>query len=145
MYLSLYLVDEALLHSENVYTRVCTPVYTQRVHTVTGIVQKGAQRGHELGYPTINIPFFNTNISGIYAARVYIKDEAPYLAAAFADPKRGVLEAHLLDFEDDLYGMEATIELLEKIRDAARYESDAALKAAIGDDIAKVHRYFGTI
>jgi len=107
-----------------------------------GIVQKGRGRGRELGYPTINIPLTDSSITGIYAARVYVKDSAPYIAAAFADSSRGVLEAHLLDFEDDLYGLEITIELHKKIREAADFESEKVLKEAIESDIAITREYF---
>ena len=60
----------------------------------------------------------------------------------FADPARGVLEAHLLDFSDDLYGMEITVELHKKLREAADFESDAELRNAIAQDIASVREYF---
>ena len=67
-------------------------------------------------------------------ARVVL-DGALYKAAAFADPSRTLLEAHLLDFADDAYGKEITVELLEKIRDAHRFENDEMLKAAIASDV----------
>lgn len=107
-----------------------------------GVVQKGSQKGRALGYPTVNIPLADASIDGVYAARVLVAGEAPYLAAAFADQARRVLEAHLLDFSDDLYGMPVTIELSEKLRDSHVYEDDARLRAAIAEDIAKVREYF---
>lgn len=110
--------------------------------TYTGIVQKGQRRGHELGYPTVNIPLVDTALSGVYAGRVSIKDEAPYMAAIFADPARGVLEAHVLDFSNDLYGLEVTIEPLEKIRDSAAFDDDETLRRAIKSDIARIRDYF---
>lgn len=108
----------------------------------TGIVQKGAQRGTELGYPTVNISYTDSDVFGIYAARVHIKDEAPYMAAAFADPAQKLLEAYILDFSDDLYGLEVTIELIEKIRESAKFDSDVLLREAIEGDVQKVRAYF---
>ena len=111
-----------------------------------GIVKKGEGRGRSLGYPTVNIPLTDDSISGIYAARIKVKDdEAPYIAAAFADPARGLLEAFILDFNDDLYGCEIEIELLHKIRDAKKFDDDAALRAAIADDIKNIRAYFKTL
>ena len=110
--------------------------------TYAGIVEAGSRRAAALGYPTINIPLTDASVAGIYAARVYVKDSAPYIAAAFADSSRGVLEAHLLDFEDDLYGLEITIELHKKIREAADFESEKVLKEAIESDIAITREYF---
>jgi len=110
-----------------------------------GAVLKGEDRGRALGFPTANVPLADGSVSGIYAARVKIRpDEAPYPAAVYADTKRGLLEAHLLDFNDELYGCEIEIELFKKIRDTERFDSDAALRAAIADDIKKVREYFDT-
>ena len=106
-----------------------------------GIVQKGTKRAASLGFPTVNIPLDNQNVSGIYAAVVRIGDNE-HRAAAFADQKRKVLEAHILDATLDLYGKEIIIKLLKKIRDDKTFESDDALRAAIADDIEKVREYF---
>jgi riboflavin kinase/FMN adenylyltransferase len=110
--------------------------------TFQGIVQKGKRRGHALGYPTANIPLGDGDMPGVYAARVYIEGEAPYMAAVFTDASRKILEAHLLDFSDNLYGRDVRIELLTKIRESADFQSDAELREAITDDIAKVREYF---
>ena len=116
---------------------------TQSVSRVSGTVLKGAKRGRALGYPTANIPLLGSTLSGVYAAKVTVRaGEAPHVAAVFADPARGVLEAHLLDFSDDLYGMEITVELHKKLREAADFESDAELRNAIAQDIASVREYF---
>ncbi len=109
-----------------------------------GVVQRGERRGTVLGFPTANIAYLDDFISGIYAARVRLKkDEASYMAAVYADQKRKLLEAHLLDFNDELYGCEIDIVLLKKIRDAAVFGDDIALRAVIKDDIARVREYFG--
>jgi riboflavin kinase / FMN adenylyltransferase len=112
------------------------------VQQFKGIVQKGKHRGRELGYPTLNIPLSDTTISGVYAGRVIVKDEAPYRAAIFADPSRRLLEAYILDFSDDLYGLEVSIEIHKKLRDAKKYDTDALLKEAIAGDVNTVREYF---
>jgi riboflavin kinase / FMN adenylyltransferase len=107
---------------------------------IQGVVQRGEGRGGALGYPTINLPLAGT-VSGVYAGRVQAKGEV-YTSAIFADPARGIIEAHLLDFRDDLYGSEAIIEVHEKIRDTKKFDTEDALKEAIADDVAKVREYF---
>ena len=108
-----------------------------------GIIQKGSGYATKLGFPTVNIPLADDSISGIYAARVTVKEgEAPYMAAVFADQKRKILEAHILDFNDDLTGQSVTIELFEKLRDSKEFADEAALRAAIADDVAKTREYF---
>ena len=114
--------------------------------TYTGIVQKGDQRGHALGFPTANILLTDGALSGIYAARVTLKaGDTPYMAAAYADQKRGLLEAHLLDFSDDLYGLEISIELCKKIRERKEFAGMDALKEAIGEDITAIRAYFKSV
>ncbi len=107
-----------------------------------GVVQRGKGRGRELGFPTANIALPQKNVTGIYAAKAYLKGEAPYMAAVFADPVRGLLEAHLLDFEGNLYDTPMRVELLEKLRDTILYGDEAHLKEAIAEDIARVRKYF---
>ena len=107
----------------------------------SGIVQKGAQRGMALGFPTVNIPLDDTSVSGIYAATVKVGEEE-YEAAAYADQKRKLLEAHLLDFSADLYGWNIKIELLKKIRENKKFKDDASLRTAIVKDLIAVQAYF---
>ena len=107
----------------------------------TGIVQENSRRGTELGFPTINIPLGDDSLSGIYAAKVKVGEEK-YWAAAYADQKRNVLEAHLLDLNKDLYGWNVTIELFEKIRETRQFKNDAELQKAIAEDIVAVRAYF---
>ncbi|HEV3244826.1 MAG TPA: riboflavin kinase [Candidatus Paceibacterota bacterium] len=106
-----------------------------------GIVQKGQERGKQLGFPTVNIPLIGEQASGIFAAKVFI-DDKEYFAAAYANISRRILEAHILNFSGDLYGKEIEIELLEKIRDDEKFNDEAGLKAAIAADVAKVREYF---
>lgn len=107
----------------------------------SGIVQKGEERGKALGFPTINIPLADDSVSGIYAARVSVKG-SEYVAAAYVDTRRKLLEAHLLHFEDDLYGLPVTITLVHKIRDAQRFDTEDELKRAITADVKAVRAYF---
>lgn len=107
----------------------------------SGIIQKGDGRGKALGFPTINIPVDDETLSGIYAAIVTIKDST-YNAAVYADTRRKLLEAHLLHFNDDLYGMEVSIELKQKIRDDERFTDEHTLKEQIKQDIVAIEEYF---
>jgi len=107
----------------------------------TGIVEAGSKRAAALGYPTINIPLADTDVSGVFVALVKVGEEK-YEAAAFADQRRKLLEAHLLDFAKDLYGWNVKIELLKKIRENKKFTDDETLRAAIAGDVAAVRAYF---
>ena len=110
------------------------------MQTIIGVVEVGKKHGAELGFPTANIPLDNADLSGIYVGRVLVGDDS-YNAALYADPPRGVLEAHLLDFTGDLYGKMITIEIGEKVRDKKQFKDDAEARETIKDDIARIREY----
>lgn len=109
--------------------------------TYEGMVEKGKGTGKKLGYPTVNIRLTDPEPSGIYAAIVRVEGKA-YPAAGFADQARALLEAHILDFEGDLYGKTVTIELRHKIRDRALFTEAKALEAAIAADVSTIRTWF---
>ncbi len=98
-----------------------------------GIVTGGSARAYKLGYPTANIPLPDATVSGIYAACVTLEGKT-YQAVAFADPVRGILEAHLFDFSGDLYGKEIQVSLSEKLRESQEFASEEELRAAMQRD-----------
>ena len=110
----------------------------------SGLVIRGSQRAATLGYPTINLAIDHMNVDGIFAATVMIGGKQ-HMAAAFADPLRGLLEAYILDLREDLYGREAKISLHKKIRRNPHFENDEALKAAIASDVDEVRAYFSIL
>ncbi|MBV9159907.1 MAG: riboflavin kinase [Candidatus Kaiserbacteria bacterium] len=112
------------------------------MHVFTGIVIKGKRRGTALGYPTLNIPLPpGSDVAGIYAGHAWLGHDE-YRAAIFADPARGILEVHLLDFSSDAYGKQLDVQILKKIREAKSFDTDEALKQAIAEDIGAVRQYF---
>lgn len=106
-----------------------------------GIVAGGSARASSLGYPTANIPLTEGGISGVYAALVSFEG-TDYPAVAFADPVRKVLEAHLFDVSENLYGKEITVELLKKLRDTKVFSDDEALKRAMEEDARNARAHF---
>jgi riboflavin kinase / FMN adenylyltransferase len=110
----------------------------------SGTVVRGSQRAATLGYPTINLALDNMNLDGIFAATVTI-DGRERMAAAFADPLRGLLEAYILDVHEDFYGREAKISLHKKIRRNQHFANDELLRAAIAADVETVRAYFANL
>lgn len=107
----------------------------------TGLVTGGSRKAAQLGYPTANILLADTEVSGIYAARV-VSEGQEYSAVAYADQTRHILEAHLFRFSGDLYGKEITVTLEMKLRDSERFDTEDALKEAVENDIAAARAYF---
>ena len=106
-----------------------------------GVVVAGDQRGGTLGYPTANLqvdPNLLVPRYGIYAgstlghrAAVSIGTNPHY----GGDERR--IEPFLLDFDGDLYGRRLVVELWERLRDEAVFESEAALVEQIGRDVER--------
>jgi riboflavin kinase / FMN adenylyltransferase len=114
-----------------------------RPYQVSGQVTPGERRGRLLGVPTINLstlpPQKLLPPDGVYAVRVEwrggrldgMMNQGP--KPTFADGRR-TLEAHLFDFEGDLYGEWVRIEWVERLRDIERFASVEALKRQLDDD-----------
>jgi riboflavin kinase / FMN adenylyltransferase len=105
---------------------------------VEGIVVHGDHRGRLLGFPTANLqtpPDVLVPQLGIYAGATLDRRAAVSIGTnpTYGGTERRA-EAHLLDFDGDLYGRRLVVELWERLRDEARFESEAALVDAIRAD-----------
>ncbi len=119
-----------------------------RDHEVRGLVERGDGRGAaELGYPTANVAVdagIQLPAPGIYAGW-YVRPGGEAMAAAIslgwrptfarASPPL-LLEAHVLDFEGDLYGEQAAVRFRQRLHDEERFESVDALVAQIERDVS---------
>lgn len=87
-----------------------------------GVVEKGDQRGRELGYPTANMatPTGFGLAQGVYAVRARLGDRLLDGVAAFGKPmfdnQRPPFETHLFDFSGDIYGQTLSVALICHIR-----------------------------
>lgn len=97
-----------------------------------GIVQKGDQRGRELGYPTANVPLGETihPAYGVYAAWVRVEGEENWRMSAtnigirpMFEIATALVEAHILDFSGDIYGKRLDIRPVLKIRNEEKFSS----------------------
>ena len=119
-----------------------------RPFAIEGEVQHGDARGRELGYPTANLAMgeYLRPAYGIYAVRVWIDDHHPYAGVAnlgtrpMFDPPQELLEAHLFDFDGDLYGRRIEVALHHFIRPEAKFNSLQALTAQMDRDSAEARR-----
>ncbi len=111
---------------------------------VEGMVVEGDRRGRELGIPTANLdvpPNLLLPPYGIYAGAARGPALAPHRAAVSigVNPQYGGgeqrVEAFLLDFDGELYGQRLVIELWQRLRDEAAFETERALLDQIALDI----------
>jgi riboflavin kinase/FMN adenylyltransferase len=108
---------------------------------VPGTVVLGDQRGGTLGFPTANLavsPELLVPKNGIYAGFAMGHRIAVSIGTNphYGGTERRV-EAYLLDYEGDLYGQPLVVELWERLRDEAAFDSEAALVAAIAGDVER--------
>jgi len=113
-----------------------------RPFAMGGHVVRGAQLGRKLGYPTANlrIPYGRAPVHGIFAVRVSGAglDDWPGVASLGTRPTvagtEPLLEAHLFDFDGDLYGRLLSVEFIAKLRDERHFASLDALVAQMAED-----------
>jgi riboflavin kinase / FMN adenylyltransferase len=104
-----------------------------------GVVVTGDQRGGTLGYPTANLrvdPDLLVPRFGIYAGSTLGHRAAISIGT---NPHYGGgerrIEPFLLDFDGDLYGQRLVVELWQRLRDEAVFDSEEALVEQIGRDV----------
>jgi riboflavin kinase/FMN adenylyltransferase len=115
-----------------------------RPFELDGVVVAGDQRGGTLGFPTANLaldPLLATPRFGIYAGSALDHRAAVSIGTNphYGGTERRI-EPYLLDFEGDLYGRRILVELWERLRDEASFESEAELVAQIARDVDATRR-----
>lgn len=116
-----------------------------RFYSVVGEVVHGDYRGRLLGFPTANLKVRAERIvppDGVYAGYAWVGEER-YGAVmnvgvrpTFGDHER-LLEAHLLDFDGDLYGTDLMVEFVERLRAEVKFDSAQKLMAQMHEDKAQ--------
>jgi len=122
-----------------------------RPHELRGRVIEGDRRGRELGFPTANIAVTEEMClpaDGIYAGTFTGAEGVERPAAInlgrrptfYEDGGLRLLEPHLIDFSGDLYGQEAAVRFVERIRAEERFDSVEALVEAMHRDVDVARR-----
>jgi riboflavin kinase/FMN adenylyltransferase len=126
-----------------------------RPYSISGHVLYGKQLGRELGFPTINLavstlrPNEKPVTSGIFVAQVHGVKSHPIPAVASLGVRPSVestgqvlLETHLFDFNQSIYGQIVCVELLERLHEERKYPNLETLQAAIQHDALIARQYF---
>lgn len=117
-----------------------------RPYTITGEIIDGDRRGRTIGFPTANVRSYNEVLpsAGVYAGRLRVLgDEAVSLPAVtnvglrptFGDQQGFMAEAHVIDFEGDLYGQGVELTFEHHLRPEHKFESVEALREQISLDV----------
>ena len=127
--------------------------YLGRPYSIVGRVAPGSRLGRELGFPTANIALRRKNapLQGVFAVTMTGVGSRPWPGVANIGSRPTVdsepivlLEVHLFDFDQDIYGRLVEVQFRHKIRDEQRFDGVAALRAQIARDAQAARDYFAT-
>lgn len=122
-----------------------------RPFELRGLVEHGDARGRALGFPTANVAVAGDMAlpgNGVYAGWYVRPDGTEHPAAInigrrptfYDDNGLLLVEAHLLDFDDDLYGERPRVRFAQRLRDEVRFDGLDALIAQLHRDVETTRR-----
>lgn len=123
-----------------------------RPYRMCGRVAHGDKIGRTIGIPTANIHLHRkvSPVQGIYVVEVFgLQGEpVPGVASVGTRPTvggtRALLEIHLFDFKQDIYGRYLNIDFLHKLRDEEKFDSLDEMKVRINQDMDEARAWFKT-
>lgn len=120
-------------------------------YSICGRVAQGDKLGRTLGFPTANIKMLrrNTPIRGVFAVTMTGIDNQVFQGVANVGIRptvegnhKVILETHLFNFDQDIYGRYVSVQFKQKIRNEIRFESLDELKEQICLDVDAAKAFF---
>lgn len=115
-----------------------------RLFEYEGIIETGNRLGRTLGFPTINILIPEDKYvvrRGVYLTRTIVEgrvynsiSNVGKKPTIVEEVKKDIIETHLYDFDDDIYGKEATVQLMDFVRDERLFKDIDELKRQVLSD-----------
>ena len=139
-------IREALAHGD----LLTASLLLGRPYAMSGRIAHGDKRGRTIGFPTANVYLHRASspVAGVFAVEVEGIAAAPVPGVAnvgsrpTVDGTRSLLEVHLFDFTDDIYGKYVQVGFLKKLREERRFDSVDALREQIHVDAARARVFF---
>ncbi len=127
-----------------------------RCYRVRGVVVEGDRRGHLIGFPTANVPVpkrMAWPADAVYAGWCTLPDGAQRGCAInigrrptfYEHAQQSLLEAHILDFDGDLYGCEVRVEFVDFLRSERKFEGIQQLSTQLAVDVADARTRLGLV
>ena len=125
--------------------------YLGRHYSISGRVVRGDGIGKKLGFPTANIQLKHNRppLSGIFVVQVHAEGLGVLQGAASLGVRptvrqdaKPVLEVHLFEFDQQIYGKHLRVEFLQKLRDEEKYPDVETLTRQIALDVEQARKWF---
>jgi riboflavin kinase/FMN adenylyltransferase len=125
--------------------------YLGRPYSISGRVVHGDGMGRKLGFPTANVQMKHNlpPLKGIYVAQVHSDGVGVLQGVAslgirptVRQDTRLVLEVHLFEFDQQIYGKHLRVEFLQKLRDEEKYPNLEILARQIALDVENAKKWF---
>jgi len=121
-----------------------------RPYGVEGRVERGAERGHQLGFPTANLHPRNRVIprNGVYVTGTLVEGQWRRsvtnigVRPTFASDAEPSVETFVMNWDGDLYGDVVRVRFLHRLRDERKFNSVEELTAQIQKDVRRAQSYF---
>lgn len=121
-----------------------------RPYRMSGRVAHGDKRGRTMGFPTANIHLHRCKVplNGVYAVQLFgvkgepVKGVANVGVRPTVGADKALLEVHLFDFNDDIYGEHVQVHFLHKLRNEQKFSGLDALIKQIHQDCDDAKDYF---
>jgi riboflavin kinase/FMN adenylyltransferase len=117
-----------------------------REYTIVGTVERGAQLGRQLGFPTANLSAHSEQFppNGVYAAEAKLEGSTlrgvvnlGHRPTVAGGESQRLLELHLFDVDRDIYGLEVEVRFTRYLRAEQKFANLDELKAQIARDVAQ--------
>ena len=124
-----------------------------RNYTILGTVEEGKHLGRSLGFPTANLSAHSEQFppNGVYAAEGLLEGKTlrgvvnlGVRPTIESDLPQRVLEFHVFDLDQDLYGKDIELRFLQYLRPEQKFENLAALREQIARDVKSAQQIFAT-
>jgi len=119
-------------------------------YQISGRVIHGCKQGRQLGFPTANVALKRqvSPVKGVFAVKIKILDKEYYgVANVGSKPtlngQEMLLEVHIFDFKQDIYGIFISVELITKLRNEQKFDTLDQLIAQIDADVKVAKQCFG--
>jgi len=118
-----------------------------------GTVIRGRGKGKKMGFPTINIKLVNCELpinKGVYVVWVTINNQI-FKGMMYTGTRptfelqKTTIEIHLLDYQENIYDMQISFQILHKIREEIHFENVGELVRQLHHDKEMVYKYFGNL